>query len=152
MTPERFATFDKVLMKIANNISEMSLATRAKVGAILFKDGNIISMGWNGMPSGFNNDDIEQLQPDGSLVTNQLALHAESNALMKCAASGGVTSRGATLYVTMSPCKECCKLIIQARISKVIYETEYRDKSSIAILQQAGIETIYLPKGEQHGA
>lgn len=135
-------------MRIAEEVSTMSYATRAKVGAILYKSPRIISMGWNGMPTGFPNEEVEYIEDaglaGGTLVTNPLVLHAESNAILKCAKNGGVSSEGSTLYVTMSPCVQCCKLIIQAGIKNVFYRTAYRDLSSLEILERAGIPVVQL--------
>lgn len=147
MNEARLNQLDEVFMSCAENISSMSLATRAKVGALIVKDGNIISMGWNGMPSGFPNEDIEIKHEDGSLTTNPLVLHAESNAILKCAKNDSSSSNGAALYVTMSPCVECTKLIIQAGIKKVLYRTQYRNTDSLDVLQLAGVEVVHL-KGD----
>lgn len=150
MIYSRSQQLDEVFVKIAEDVSTMSYATRSKVGAIIVKDGNIISMGWNGMPSGFPNDEVESTLADGSIETNPLVLHAESNAILKCAKSGGVTSEGSTLYVTMTPCLQCCKLIIQAGIKKVFYREAYRDMSSLAVLERAGIPVVQLSKKEKN--
>ena len=119
----------------------------------MVKDRQIISDGYNGMPTGFPNEEVELIEDaglaGGKLVTNPLVLHAESNAILKCAKNGGVSSEGSTLYVTMSPCVECCKLIIQAGIKNVFYRTAYRDLSSLAILEKAGIPVVQL-KEKQH--
>ena len=112
----------------------------------MVKGRQIISDGYNGMPTGFPNDEVESINDDGFHETNPLVLHAESNAILKCAKSGGVSSEGSTLYVTMSPCLQCCKLIIQAGIKKVYYRTAYRDISSLPVLKQAGIEVVQLSK------
>ena len=138
---------DEAYMKMAEIWAQRSYATRTKVGALMIKDRQIISDGYNGMPTGFSNDEVEFTNPDGSIETNPLVLHAESNAILKCAKSGGVSSDGSTLYVTMTPCLQCCKLIIQAGIKKVFYRDAYRDMSSLAVLERAGIPVIQLPKG-----
>ena len=143
MTPEREQQLNEVLLQVAETISTMSYASRAKVGAILYDGSAIISMGWNGMPSGFPNEDIEIIE-NGKIVTNPLVLHAESNAILKCAKNGSASSKGSTLYVTMSPCVQCCKLIIQAGIKNVFYRTAYRDLSSLEILEKAGIPVVQL--------
>ena len=127
-------------MANAEAFAQKSYAVRAKVGAIIVKNGNIIAFGYNGMPSGFDNtcehtvnvsepsdlrmsNDAEELaQPYSKLKTNPEVLHAESNALMKLARSGGVGSEGADIYVTYSPCLECSKLIIQAGIARVFFK------------------------------
>jgi dCMP deaminase len=145
MSPERKQQLDEVLLKITEVIATMSFATRAKVGAILYKDDKIISMGWNGLPSGFPNDEIEIVNADGSLTTNPLVLHAESNAILKCSSDRG-GSRDSTLYCTYSPCPDCTKLIIQAGIKRVVYRNDYRLSEGKVILEKAGIELVQLKK------
>ena len=143
---------DEAYMRMAEVWAQRSYATRSKVGALMIKDRQIISDGYNGMPTGFPNSEVESLNNDaasefyGTTETNPLVLHAESNAILKCAKSGGVSSEGSTLYVTMSPCLQCCKLIIQAGIKKVYYRNAYRDISSLPVLAQAGIEVVQLSK------
>jgi dCMP deaminase len=129
-------------MAMASDLSVMSLATRAKVGALIVKKGRIVSSGWNGMPSGFPNELLESMI-DGKVVTNPLVLHAESNAILKCAASGNST-KGASLYVTMSPCPDCAKLIIQSGIEKVYYRDQYRLTEGLDVLRQANIKVTQL--------
>lgn len=125
---------DKAYMDMAEALSQLSYAERAKVGCIIVnKGGQIVSQGYNGTPSGFDNE-----CEDGN-VTKKEVLHAESNAIAKCAKWGGSTD-GATLYVTMSPCYECAKLIIQAGISRVVYKEKYRDGDGLILLEDAGIE------------
>ena len=125
-------------MSIAAKVAQMSYARRAKVGAILAKDDNIISYGWNGTPSGDDNTCELELE-DGSLQTKPEVLHAESNLLSKLTKSGGTGSSGATLYVTLSPCAECAKLIKQSGIARVVYRDKYRDSSGIDFLNSRGI-------------
>ena len=137
-------------MQMAEVWSKRSYATRSKVGALMVKDHQIISDGYNGMPTGFPNDEVEFLNSDGSIETNPLVLHAESNAILKCAKSGGVSSEGSTLYVTMSPCIHCCKLIIQSGIKNVFYRVAYRDTSSLEVLERANIKVVQLVKGDDH--
>lgn len=134
MTPERLKQLDNVYMDIAEKVSTMSLGKRNKVGAVLVKDNNIISFGWNGMPSGMPNDWMEF---DGK--TNPLVIHGEANAILKCAHSGNNTNQS-TLYCTMSPCIECTKLILQAGISRVFYREQYRDDIGIAVLKQNNVK------------
>ena len=113
---------DLFYMQIAEIVSQQSKCKRAQVGAILVKEGNVIAIGYNGTPSGFCNDCESQD------VTLPEVLHAESNAIAKCARSTS-SADGATLYTTLSPCFECSKLIIQAGISRVVYKELYRDYS-----------------------
>jgi len=107
--------YDTLYMDIAERISEMSYDTDTKVGAIIVKDGNIISMGWNGTPSGFPND----CKHPNTGVTLPYVIHAEANAICKLARDGG-NGLGATLYTTLAPCMECTKLILQSGISEVV--------------------------------
>jgi dCMP deaminase len=134
---------DEAYMQMAEVWAQRSYATRTKVGALLVKDRQIISDGYNGMPSGFPNEEVE-FEENGQLVTNPLVLHAESNAILKCAKQGGVSSDGSTLYVTLSPCVDCAKLIIQSGIKRVVYRNEYRIIDSLVILKLAGIEIMKL--------
>lgn len=113
-----------------------SYCTRRKVGAILVKDRMIISDGFNGTPSGFEN-----ICEDEEGKTKPYVLHAEANAISKIAKSGN-NSAGATLYVTDAPCLECSKLIIQAGIKRVVYMIEYRVRDGIELLLRAGIEVV----------
>ena len=116
--------------------AQNSYCVRRKVGAILVKDRMIISDGYNGTPSGFEN-----VCEDENGVTKPYVLHAEANAITKVAKSGN-SSLGATLYVTASPCLECSKLIIQAGIKRVVYSEDYRITDGIDLLRRAGIEVV----------
>jgi len=109
------ARYDSMYMDIAERVSEMSYDIETKVGAIIVKDGNIISMGWNGTPSGFDND----CKHPSTGATLSTVIHAEANAICKLARTGGNGS-DATLYTTLSPCMECTKLILQSGISEVV--------------------------------
>ena len=119
--------------------AENSYCTRRKVGALIVKDKMIISDGYNGTPSGFEN-----ICEDENNITKPYVLHAEANAITKIARSGN-NSDGATLYVTDAPCIECAKLIIQAGIRRVIYARAYRLTEGIELLQRAGIEVKLIP-------
>ena len=126
---------DRVFINIAKEISSLSHCTRAKVGSILVKDGNIISMGYNGMPSRMDNC-CERKDHDGKLISKDEVLHAESNALLK-AARMGLSTDGSTMYCTLSPCKDCSKLILQSGVKRVVYyELFYRDNGSVNFLKQ----------------
>ena len=125
--------FDHSYLEMAAIWAQNSYCKRRKVGALLVKDRMIISDGYNGTPSGFENI----CEEDG--VTKPYVLHAEANAITKVAKSGN-SSEGATLYVTASPCLECSKLIIQSGIKRVVYRDEYRLTDGIDLLRRAGIE------------
>lgn len=125
--------FDRSYLEMASVWAKNSYCTRRQVGAILVKDRMIISDGYNGTPSGFEN-----VCEDENGVTKPYVLHAEANAITKVAKSSN-SSLGATLYVTASPCMECAKLIIQAGISRVVYLEEYRITDGVDLLRRAGI-------------
>lgn len=125
---------DYLYMRMARTWAENSYCVRRKVGALLVKNQMIISDGYNGTPSGFEN-----ICEDENNVSKPYVLHAEANALTKVARSNN-SSDGATLYVTASPCLECAKLIIQAGISRVVYQEEYRITDGVDLLRRAGIQ------------
>ena len=125
-------------MRMARIWAENSYCLRRKVGALLVKDKMIISDGYNGTPSGFEN-----VCEDENDHTKPYVLHAEANAITKVARSNN-SSEGATLYVTSSPCIECAKLIIQAGIRRVVFAEYYRDTDGIDLLNRAGIETLLI--------
>jgi len=116
-----------------------SYCKRRQVGALLVKERMIISDGYNGTPSGFEN-----VCEDERGLTKQYVLHAEANAITKVAKSNN-SSEGATLYITDSPCVECSKLIIQAGISRVVYDREYRVKDGLELLKRAGVAVEHIP-------
>ncbi len=126
--------FDQRYIEMADVWARNSYCKRRQVGALLVKDRMIISDGYNGTPSGFEN-----VCEDENGVTKPYVLHAEANAISKVAQSGN-SSNGATLYVTASPCMECAKLIIQSGIKRVVYRDEYRLTDGIDLLRRAGIE------------
>ena len=126
--------FDASYLEMASVWAKNSYCKRRQVGAIIVKDRMIISDGYNGTPSGFEN-----VCEDDNGVTKPYVLHAEANAITKVAKSGN-SSEGATLYVTDSPCMECAKLIIQSGITRVVYRREYRITEGLDLLRKAGIE------------
>ena len=126
--------FDQRYLEMAAVWAKNSYCKRRQVGALIVKDKMIISDGYNGTPSGFEN-----ICEDESGVTKPYVLHAEANAITKVAKSGN-SSDGATLYVTASPCLECSKLIIQSGIRRVVYRDEYRLTDGIDLLRRAGVE------------
>ena len=123
-----------MFMKMAELVAGQSYCKRAQVGAVIVKDGNVIAIGYNGTPSGWPN-----ICEDDSGRTKEEVLHAESNAIAKCARSVS-SSDGAHLYVTHSPCVDCAKLIIQSGIGKVFYKVSYRDLRGIGMLIMHGID------------
>lgn len=135
------SSLDSTYLKIAKTWAELSKARRKKVGCIIVKDGAIISDGYNGTPSGFDNNCEFEDPFNKTLVTKPEVLHAESNAITKLAKSTQ-SSNGATMYITISPCIECAKLIVQSGITRVVFEKIYKCKDGIQLLNEAGIKTI----------
>ena len=138
MSNNKQLTLDYRYLRMAKIWAENSYCKRRKVGALVVKGQMIISDGYNGTPSGFDN-----VCEDSRDLTLPYVLHAEANAITKLARSSN-NSDGSTLYVTASPCIECAKLIIQAGIKRVVYAEKYRLEDGVALLQRAGIEVIYL--------
>jgi dCMP deaminase len=135
---------DYLYMRMARTWAENSYCVRRKVGALLVKDQMIISDGYNGTPSGFEN-----VCEDEHNVSYPYVLHAEANAISKVARSNNSSDR-ATLYVTASPCLECSKLIIQAGIKRVVYGEEYRLTDGVNLLRKAGIEVVRLQEEQNN--
>jgi len=131
--------YDTAYLKMAHEWAKLSHCQRKQVGAIIVKDRMIISDGFNGTPTGFENP----CENDED-YTKWYVLHAEANAILKVASSTQ-SCKGATLYITLSPCKECSKLIHQAGIKRVVYAHGYKDDSGLKFLQKAGVEITYLP-------
>lgn len=132
------SVLDSRYLRMATIWAENSYCKRRQVGALIVKNKMIISDGYNGTPSGFEN----VCEEDG--VTKPYVLHAEANAITKIARSGN-NSDGATLYVTDEPCIECSKLIIQAGITRVVYAREYRLHDGLELLRRANIEVVFMP-------
>lgn len=132
--------YDYAYLKMAIEWANLSYCTRRKVGAIIVKDKMIISDGYNGTPSGFEN-----VCEDEHGETKWYVLHAEANAILKLA-SCTQSSKDATLYITVSPCKDCSKLIYQAGIKRIVYTRAYKDSSGIEFLQKAGVEVVFVPE------
>ena len=130
--------FDQRYLEMARIWAKNSYCTRRQVGALVVKNNMIISDGYNGTPSGFEN-----VCEDDNGVTKPYVLHAEANAITKLARSSN-NSDGATIYITASPCIECAKLIIQSGIKRVVYGEKYRLMDGIELLERAGIEVAYL--------
>lgn len=136
---EKQIALDRRYIRMANIWAENSYCKRRQVGALIVKDKMIISDGYNGTPSGFEN-----VCEDENNITKPYVLHAEANAITKIARSNN-SSDGATMYVTASPCIECSKLIIQAGIKRVVYSEKYRLEDGLDLLKRAGIEVVYIP-------
>lgn len=132
--------YDQAYLRMAIEWAKLSHCKRKQVGALIVKDRMIISDGYNGTPSGFDNC-CENNQGE----THWYVLHAEANAILKVAGSTH-SCWGATLYLTLSPCRECAKLILQAGIKRLVYINGYKDNSGLNFLQQAGVETVQIEK------
>ena len=138
MTDNKQLKYDKAYLRMAREWAKLSYCHRKQVGAIIVKDRMIISDGYNGTPTGFEN-----FCEDEEGYTKWHVLHAEANAILKVAASTQ-SSKGATLYITLSPCQNCSKLIHQAGIIRVVYSKSYKDLSGVKFLEQAGIEVVHV--------
>ena len=139
---EKQSLLDKRYIRMAQIWAENSYCNRRKVGALIVKNKMIISDGYNGTPAGFEN-----VCEDENGLTKPYVLHAEANAITKIACSNN-SSKGATMYVTTSPCIECAKLIIQAGIKRVIYSEKYRLEDGLDLLRRANIEVVYINPNE----
>jgi len=138
MMNEKQLKLDSRYLRMARIWAENSYCQRRQVGALVVKDKMIISDGYNGTPSGFEN-----VCEDDNNVTKPYVLHAEANAITKLARSSN-NSDGSTIYITASPCIECAKLIIQAGIRRVVYGEKYRLSDGIELLERAGIEVVFM--------
>jgi len=138
MPEEKQLKYDKAYLRMAEEWGKLSYCNRKQVGAIIVKDRMIISDGYNGTPTGFEN-----ICEDEDGYTKWYVLHAEANAILKVAASTQ-SCIGATLYITLSPCQECSKLIHQAGIVRVVFSKAYRDDSGLQFLKKAGIDIKYV--------
>lgn len=138
MSNLKVTKYDKAYLRIAREWGQLSYCKRKKVGAIIVKDRMIISDGYNGTPTGFDNcceDEKDQ--------THWYVLHAEANAILKVASSTQ-SCQDATLYITMSPCRDCSKLIHQAGINRVVFLEGYKDMEGIEFLKKAGVEVVHI--------
>lgn len=139
ITEEKRLRYDKAYLRMAQTWAELSHCERKKVGALIVRDGRIISDGYNGTPAGFSNC-CENEHGE----TQWYVLHAEANAILKVARSTNDCS-GATLFITLSPCKDCSKLVLQAGIRRVVYMMEYKDTTGVEFLKSAGVEVVHIP-------
>tara|TARA_B100000886_G_C20210022_1_gene401999 strand:- start:241 stop:666 length:426 start_codon:yes stop_codon:yes gene_type:complete len=135
---EKQLRYDKAYLKMALEWGKLSYCKRRQVGALIVKDKMIISDGYNGTPTGFDNN-----CEDDENYTKWYVLHAEANAITKVSSSTQ-SSEGATLYVTLSPCRDCSKLIFQAGIIRVVYYEEYKDRSGLDFLIEGGVEVTQI--------
>lgn len=135
---EKQLRYDKAYLKMAKEWAKLSHCLRKQVGALIVKDRMIVSDGYNGTPTGFDN-----CCEDENGETHWFVLHAEANAILKVAKSTH-NINGATLYITLSPCKECSKLIIQSGIKRVVYCNGYKDDSGLLFLEESGVEICQI--------
>tara|TARA_B100000929_G_C15432137_1_gene395071 strand:- start:281 stop:706 length:426 start_codon:yes stop_codon:yes gene_type:complete len=140
MTEIKQKKYDIAYLKMALEWAKLSYCKRRQVGALIVKNRMIISDGYNGTPTGFEN-----ACEDENNYTKWHVLHAEANAIMKVSASTQ-SSEGATLYITLSPCKECSKLIFQSGIKRLVYHKAYKDNSALEFLKKAGLEITHIEK------
>lgn len=138
MPEKKQLRYDKAYIRMASEWGKLSHCVRKQVGAIIVKDRMIISDGYNGSPTGFDN-----CCEDEEGYTKWHVLHAEANAILKVASSTQ-SCKGATLYITLSPCKECSKLIHQSGIKRVVYKDKYKDDAGVKFLEKAGVELVQL--------
>ena len=138
MVEKKQKQYDLAYLDMAKRWGSLSYCKRKQVGALIVKDRMIISDGYNGTPSGFNN-----ICADEEFYTKWYVLHAEANAILKVASSTQ-SCKGSTLYITLSPCKECSKLIHQSGISRVVYSIQYKDTSGVKFLKKAGVKIDHL--------
>ncbi|SFW38409.1 dCMP deaminase [Sinomicrobium oceani] len=144
MSEKKQKKYDRAYLRMAMEWSKLSYCKRRQVGAIIVKDRMIISDGYNGTPTGFEN-----ICEDDEGYTKWYVLHAEANAILKVASSAQ-SCNGATLYITLSPCKECSKLVHQAGIVRVVYHQAYKDDSGLQFLAKAGVELVHMPNLEEY--
>ncbi|MDR9374919.1 MAG: dCMP deaminase family protein [Schleiferiaceae bacterium] len=135
--------YDNAYLRMAREWAKLSYCQRRQVGALIVRDRMIISDGYNGTPSGFEN-----VCEDEAGTTKWYVLHAEANAILKIAGSTH-SSQGATLYLTMSPCKDCSKLIHQAGIKRLVYMQRYKDDQGLVFLEKAGVEIVQITEIEE---
>jgi len=143
MKPEKQLKYDIAYLRMAKEWSKLSYCKRRQVGALIVRNKMIISDGYNGTPSGFEN-----ICEDDENSTKWYVLHAEANAILKVASSTQ-SCKGATLYISMSPCQGCSKLIHQAGITRLVYVEKYKDTSGVDFLEKAGVEITHIKNLEE---
>tara|TARA_R100000655_G_scaffold98058_1_gene141263 strand:+ start:857 stop:1291 length:435 start_codon:yes stop_codon:yes gene_type:complete len=144
MNQKKQLKFDRAYLRIAREWSKLSHCNRKQVGALIVKDRMIISDGYNGTPSGFEN-----FCEDDEGYTKWYVLHAEANAILKVAGSTQ-SCKDSTLYITMSPCKDCSKLIHQSGIKRLVYQIDYKDNAGLDFLRKAGVELEQITELEEN--
>lgn len=135
---EKVKRYDKAYLRMASEWAKLSHCDRKQVGSLIVKNGIIIADGYNGTPSGFDN-----CCEDKNGETHWYVLHAEANAILKLARSNN-SGNGSTLYITLSPCKDCSKLILQAGIQRVVFLKDYKDQSGVDFLRKSGLDVVHF--------
>jgi dCMP deaminase len=138
--------YDRLYMDLAARIAEMSFATKRKVGAVAVREGNILAFGFNGTPSGFDNDcEYKDYYEEGDyrLVTKPEVIHAEANLVCK-AARDGISLKGSTIYITTAPCCNCSLLLIQSGIDRIVYRDFYKTDLGLTFIKESGIQIKHL--------
>ena len=131
--------YDETMLATAKLFGDLSYCTKAKVGAVIARDGRILATGYNGTVSG--HDNCCEIEIDGVLKTSPFTVHAEQNVISYCA-KNGIPTDGATMYITLSPCQLCAKLIVQAGIKRVVFLDLYKDTSGLEFLKDCNIEIL----------
>lgn len=142
--------YDETMLATAKLFGGLSYSEKKKVGTVIAKDGRILATGYNGTVSGFDNTCETYYFLEDKLVTSPYVIHAEQNALMFCA-KNGIPTDGTTMYITLSPCATCAKLIVQAGIKRVVFLECYKDLGGLNFLQLAGVELLYWEVKQQEG-
>ena len=142
--------YDETIIATAKLFGELSYSEKKKVGAVIAKDGRILATGYNGTVSGFDNTCETYDSIEDKLVTSPYVIHAEQNALMWCT-KNGIPTDGTTMYITLSPCATCAKLLVQAGIKRVVFLEYYKDLGGLEFLQLAGVELVYWEVKQQEG-
>lgn len=142
--------YDKTMLATAKLFGELSYCEKKKVGAVIAKYGRLLATGYNGTVSGFDNQCETYDFFEDKIVTSPYVIHAEQNALMFCA-KNGIPTDSTTMYITLSPCSTCAKLIVQAGIKRVVFLEYYKDLGGLEFLIEAGVELLYYEVKEQEG-
>lgn len=142
--------YDETMLATAKLFGELSYSEKKKVGAVIAKDGRILATGYNGTVSGFDNTCETYSMLEDKLVTSPYVIHAEQNALMFCS-KNGIPTDDTTMYITLSPCATCAKLLVQAGIKRVVFLEYYKDLGGLEFLKAAGVELLYWKVKQQEG-
>lgn len=142
--------YDETMLATAKLFGELSYSEKKKVGAVIAKEGRILATGYNGTVSGFDNTCETYSMIDDKLVTSPYVIHAEQNVLIFCA-KNGIPTKDTTMYITLSPCATCAKLLVQAGITRVVFLEYYKDLGGLEFLKLAGVELLYWEVKEQEG-